>query len=136
MKYQKVDKSNVFKNIFQNIADSSNGCKIMLKESTTVKRLIPIEIIAGLIIGLVSGFKPIEFIILLAVIIHLLTSETLNTAIEEVNDLVTEEENERVKRSKDIASAAVYFWHIAFTVLTLGFALLHVLGVSWWTMMV
>ena len=89
MKYEKPDKSNVLRNIFRNISDSNNGLKIMFKESSTVRRLIPIEILAGGALGAIFGFIPLEYIIMLAALVHLFTAETANTSVEEVNDLVT-----------------------------------------------
>lgn len=132
MPYVKPNKKNVFRNILQNVNDSNNGLKIMFKESGTVQRLIPIEITAGGILGLIFGFNALECIILAAIIIQLFTVETINTAIEEVNDLVTLEENFRVKRSKDIASASVWVWHLVYIFCAIGFVVMHALGFAWW----
>ena len=132
MKYVKPDKKNVFRNIFQNICDSNNGLKIMFKESGTVQRLIPIEIVAGVILGVIFNFNALEFIILAVAVFKVFDSETINSAIEEVNDLVTLDENERVKRSKDIASASVWMWHLVFIVCAIGFVVMHVLNFAWW----
>lgn len=128
----KPNKKNVFRNILQNVNDSNNGLKIMFKESGTVQRLIPIEITAGGILGLIFGFNALECIILALIIIQLFTVETINTAIEEVNDLVTLEENFRVKRSKDMASASVWVWHLVYIFCAIGFVVMHVLGFAWW----
>ncbi|MBO6014963.1 MAG: diacylglycerol kinase [Lachnospiraceae bacterium] len=132
MKYQKPDKKNVFTQIFQNISDSNHGLTIMFRESGTVKRLIPIELMGGLILGLLLGFIPLEYIILLFILLFLFTVETLNTAIEEVNDLVTLEENEHVRRSKDIASGSVAVWHLIYVLCVLLFAGCHIAGFAWW----
>lgn len=130
--YVKPDKKNVFRNILQNVNDSNNGLKIMFKESGTVQRLIPIEIVAGTALGIIFGFNALEFIILVVVLLMLFTVETINTAIEEVNDLVTLEENERVKRSKDMASASVWVWHLIYIVCAIGFIVMHLLNFAWW----
>ena len=132
MEYQKPDKKNVFKQIFQNISDSNHGLSIMFRESTTVKRLIPIELIGGILLGLLFGFVPLEYIILVFLLLILFTTETLNTAIEEVNDLVTLEENERVRRSKDIASGSVAVWHLVYVVCAFTFIFCHLAGFQWW----
>ncbi|MBR1930015.1 MAG: diacylglycerol kinase [Lachnospiraceae bacterium] len=132
MPYQKPDKKNVFKHIFQNISDSNHGLAIMFRESTTVKRLIPIELIGGIVLGLLFGFIPLEYIILAFILVILFTVETLNTAIEEVNDLVTLEENERVRRSKDIASGSVAVWHLIYVVCVFTFIFCHLAGFPWW----
>ena len=132
MEYQKPDKKNVFKQIIQNINDSNHGLSIMFRESTTVKRLIPIELIGGILLGLLFGFVPLEYIILVFLLLILFTTETLNTAIEEVNDLVTLEENERVRRSKDIASGSVAVWHLVYVVCVFIFIFCHLAGFQWW----
>ena len=136
MKYEKPDKSNVLRNIFRNISDSNNGLKIMFKESSTVRRLIPIEILAGGALGAIFGFIPLEYIIMLAALVHLFTAETANTSIEEVNDLVTLEKNPRVKRSKDIASASVWIRHLVYIICTVGFIVMHLLNFAWWKVII
>lgn len=108
----------------------------MFKESSTVQRLIPIEILAGGALGAIFGFIPLEYIIMLAVLVHLFTAETANTSVEEVNDLVTLEENPRVKRSKDIASASVWIWHLAYIVCVIGFIVMHLLNFAWWKVII
>ena len=116
MQFQKPDKKGVFSQIFRNISDSGHGLSIMFKESGTVRRLIPIELIGGIIVGLIFHFIPLEFILLVFILLILFTTETLNTSIEEVNDLVTLEQNEHVRRSKDIASGSVAVWHLVYVV--------------------
>ncbi|MCR5573135.1 MAG: diacylglycerol kinase [Candidatus Saccharibacteria bacterium] len=132
MQYQKPDKKNLFVNIWKNIVDSNHGLAIMFKESSTVRRLIPLEIIIGAIIGIIAGFNPREFIILGFTIVVLFTVETMNTAVEEVNDLVTLEENEKVKRSKDMASGAVWIWHMMYIAEALFFLICHLVHFAWW----
>jgi len=132
MKYQKPNKKNVFTQIFQNISDSNHGLAIMFRESGTVRRLIPIEFIGGILLGLLFGFIPLEYIILAVILVILFTVETLNTAIEEVNDLVTLEENERVRRSKDIASGSVEVWHLMYVLCVFTFLFCHMAGFAWW----
>ena len=132
MKFEKPDKRNVFKNIFRNIQDSHHGLVLMAKESSTVQRLIPIEIIAAIAIGIATGFVALEYIILAAAMLLLFTTETINSAIEETCDLVTEDYNERVKRAKDMASGSVWLWHLVYVICLLGFAICHLLNFVWW----
>lgn len=132
MKFEKPDKKNVFAQIFRNISDSGHGMGILFRKSGTVRRLIPIEFCGGLIIGLAGKFIPLEFLILLVVLAILYTTEALNTAIEEVNDLVTLEVDERVRRSKDMASAAVAVWHLIYVVCVFAFLFCHLAGFAWW----
>ena len=84
LKFQKPDKKNVLVQIWRNICDSNHGLLIMLRESSTVQRLIPLEIAVGVVAGLLVGFIPLEFIILAVVAVVVFTTETANSAIEEV----------------------------------------------------
>ena len=132
MLYQKPDKKNLFFNIARNISDSGRGLGVMFRESGTVRRLIPLELAGGLLFGLTSGFILLEYVILIGTLVILFTTETLNTAIEEVNDLVTLEENKRVQRSKDMASGAVAVWHLVYVLLAVFFLVSHLTGFAWW----
>lgn len=132
MKFEKPDKKGVLTQIIRNISDSGHGFAIMFKESSTVKRLIPIEAIGGGLIGFAGRFIPLEFLILAVILVVLFTVETLNTSIEEVNDLVTLEVDERVRRSKDMASAAVAMWHLMYVVCVFAFLFFHLAGFPWW----
>ncbi len=70
-------------------------------------KLIPLEFGVGLVGGILAKFIALEYIILLVTLVMIFTTEVINSAIEEVNGLVTEEKNERVRRSKDLASGSV-----------------------------
>lgn len=132
MPYKKPDKKNVFRQIFQNISDSNNGLKIMFKESSTIRRLAPIEIIVGAAVGIIFHFIALEYIIMVLFLSWMFIIETMNTAVEEVNDLVTLDENERVKRSKDLASASVWICHIFYIITVFGFMGMHLANFAWW----
>ncbi len=132
MKFKKPDKKNVFYQIFRNISDSNNGLKIMFRESSTIRQLAPIELGAGIAIGLIFRFIALEYIIMLIFLVWLFIIETMNTAVEEVNDLVTLEEDERVKRSKDLASASVWICHLVYIVCVIGFIICHLANFAWW----
>ena len=132
MKFQKPDKKNVFVNIWRNISDSNHGLAIMFRESSTVQRLIPIELIAGVVLGIIFGYIALEYIIMGVVLVVLFTVETANSAVEEVNDLVTDEYDERVKRSKDMASASVWIWHLMYIFCVFFFLICHLVDFPWW----
>ena len=133
LQFQKPNKSNLFIHIWRNISDSDHGLAIMFRESSTVRRLIPVEIIIGMIVfGLIAKFIVLEYVILAITLFMVFTFETMNSAVEEVNDLVTLEENERVRRSKDIASGSVWAWHIAFIVEAVFFLICHLAHFAWW----
>ena len=136
LKFVKPDKSNLFVNIFRNIRDSNRGLLIMAKESSTVQRLIPLEIIVGVIAGIITGFTALEYVILAVIMVILFTTETINSAIEEVNDLVTDEISEKVKRSKDLASASVWIWHLMYMGAFVFFLVCHLVNFAWWTQLI
>lgn len=49
----------------------------------------------------------IEYLIIIVLITMGLTIETINTAIEQVSDAVTQEWNQEIKRAKDLAAGAM-----------------------------
>ena len=132
MIYRKPDKKNLIVNIIMNILDSGRGLAVMFRESGTVRRLIPVEAVSGLAAGLIVGFIPLEYLILGVTLVMLFTVETMNSAVEEVNDLVTLEEDKRVQRSKDMASGAVGVWHLMYVLAAFFFLFCHIAGFEWW----
>ena len=133
MSYEKPSKKNPLRHLKQNIDDSNNGLKIMLTESSTFHRIYPLMIVGGITLGLIFRFIALEYIILVAIFIFDVATETMNSAVEEVCDRVTLEKDEKIKRSKDIASAAVYIAHLSYIFATLFFTISHVAGFVWWT---
>jgi len=131
--YQKPDKKNIFTHLLRNIKDSNNGIKIMFKESSTVHRIYPIMLIASIILGILTKFNVIEIVILVFLFLLDFITETMNSAVEEVADRITLEKDWRIKRAKDIASAAVYVTHLMVVAAILFFAISHVVGFAWWT---
>lgn len=90
-------------------------------------------IVCGITLGHIFRFIALEYIILVAIFIFDVATETMNSAVEEVCDRVTLEKDEKIKRSKDIASAAVYIAHLSYIFATLFFTISHVAGFAWWT---
>lgn len=131
--YQRPSKKNIFKHLKQNIDDSNNGIIIMFKESSTFHRIYPAMVIACILLGVIFKFIALEYIILIAIFIFDVVTETMNSAVEEVCDRVTLDEDARIKRSKDIASAAVYVAHLSYIITLLLFTGFHVFGFTWWT---
>ena len=133
MEFQKPDKKNIFKHLLRNIQDSNNGIKIMMKESSTVHRIYPIMLIASIILGIITKFNVLEIVILVFLFLLDFITETMNSAVEEVADRITLEKDWRIKRAKDIASAAVYVTHLMVAVAILFFAISNAVGFTWWT---
>lgn len=133
MEFQKPDKKNIFKHLLRNINDSNDGLKIMFKESSTVHRIYPIMFIAAILLGIITKFNALEIIILVFLFLLDFIVETINSAIEELADRITLEKDQRIKRAKDIASAAVYIAHLMVAFTILFFAISHGQGFTWWT---
>ena len=53
------------------------------------------------------GLTKIEKLILLMVIVLVITSEMINTALEEMTDLITDEHRQEAKAAKDVAAGMV-----------------------------
>ena len=133
MEFKKPDKKNIFKHLLRNINDSNNGLKIMFKESSTVHRIYPIMLVAAIILGIITKFNALEIVILVFLFLLDFITETMNSAVEEVADRITLERDSKIKRTKDIASAAVYITHLMVAFAILFFAISHAQGFTWWT---
>ena len=133
MEFKKPDKKNIFKHLLRNINDSNNGLKIMFKESSTVHRIYPIMLVAAIILGIITKFNALEIVILVFLFLLDFITETMNSAVEEVADRITLERDSKIKRAKDIASAAVYITHLMVAFAILFFAISHAQGFVWWT---
>ena len=133
MEFKKPDKKNIFKHLLRNINDSNNGLKIMFKESSTVHRIYPIMLVAAIVLGIITKFNALEIVILVFLFLIDFITETMNSAVEEVADRITLERDQKIKRAKDIASAAVYISHLMVAFAILFFAVSHAQGFIWWT---
>ena len=61
----------------------------------------------AIILGIFLKISKIEWAIIIFTIMFVIFAEMLNTAVETVVDLVTEEFNEKAKIAKDVAAGAV-----------------------------
>ncbi|MCA1056182.1 diacylglycerol kinase family protein [Rossellomorea aquimaris] len=66
----------------------------------------------AVILAIILSISVVEWMILVLLIFGMLALETLNTAVEKAVDLITEEYHPLAKASKDLASAAVFFFAI------------------------
>jgi diacylglycerol kinase len=92
-------------NLIKNATYAIEGIFYLFKEKSFLLELI--FIIPLLIISFFLDLTPIQKSIMGASLIFILIVEALNTAIENVVDLVTNEWAELAKKAKDIASGAV-----------------------------
>ncbi len=136
MEYKKPSKKNLFRHLRQNVVDSHNGLRIMIEESSTFQRIYPLMLGGGLLLGLFCDFVALEYAILAGVFIVDVITETMNSAVEELCDRVTKERDDYIKRTKDIASAAVYIAHLSYIAAAVFFAVSHLTGFDWWAKLI
>jgi diacylglycerol kinase (ATP) len=72
--------------------------------------------VAALIVSLIFKLPPLEFALLAVSIVLLLFAEMVNTALEEVVNLLEENYNVKAKNAKDIAAGAVLISSAALTI--------------------
>ncbi len=73
-------------------------------------RNLRIDIVAGLIVivlGIYFHVKPFEMDVLVIMILLVIASEMINTAIEEMVNLITSEHRKEAKIAKDVAAGMV-----------------------------
>jgi diacylglycerol kinase (ATP) len=91
---------------FKNFKYAREGFLEVFQKETSFK----IEVVLGVILTIVAIFLPYPLyakLILIGVLLVPLIVELLNSAIERVVDMVTEEYHELAKYAKDAAAAAV-----------------------------
>ena len=93
-------------NLFKNASYAFTGIWFLLKERAFQLELL--FVVPLLILLFFLNLTPIQKSIMTGSLILILITEALNTAIESVVDLVTNEWNFLAKRAKDIASGAVF----------------------------
>ncbi len=94
------------KNFKMALKNSMAGIEYTLKTQRNLRIQIVFAILA-ILLGLIFGLDTTEWVILWLVIGSVLFAEMVNTAIEVMLDLYTQEFNENVRIAKDIASGAV-----------------------------
>lgn len=93
-------------NLFMAFKNALNGIIYTIKTQRNIKIQLCFAILA-IICGFIFKLSIIEWCILIITISLVLLSEFINTAIETVVDLYTQENNEKAKIAKDVAAAAV-----------------------------
>ncbi len=94
------------KNFFEALKNSMNGLIYSIKEQKNLKIQLFIALIV-VILSIVLKINKIEIFFVCISICFVVFAEIVNTSIEKVVDLVTEEYNEKAKLAKDIAAGAV-----------------------------
>jgi len=104
--------------------DSLNDALSGIIESLVHERNIKIDFsaaILAILVSLIMGFNRMEIIIVCIMIGLVICAEMINTAIENLCDLVTMEKNPKVKKIKDTAAGAVLV--LAFTAVIVWYGL-------------
>ena len=83
-----------------------NGFKVLFQEEHNA-RIHLVAMIAVVFAGFFFHISPVEWMIILICIGSVFALEIVNSAVENLADLVTQEKNEFVKKAKDLAAAAV-----------------------------
>jgi undecaprenol kinase/diacylglycerol kinase (ATP) len=94
-----------------------NGLKILIKEEPNAR----IHLLASLVVIMLSvalEINVMEWVAVVFCIGFVLVAETFNTSLEKISDFISPEKNEKIKKIKDLAAAAVLL--SALTALTTG----------------
>lgn len=83
-----------------------NGFRIFIKEEFNA-RIHLFVTIAVIVTGFVVKLERHEWVAVLFAIGLVLATEIINTAIENLADIISPEKNEKIKRIKDLSAAAV-----------------------------
>ncbi len=83
-----------------------NGLKILLREEHNA-RLHLVAAIIVVITGVVLEVSTIEWIALVFAIGFVITTEIINSSIENIVDFISSEKHEKIKKIKDLAAAGV-----------------------------
>jgi len=94
------------RNFFDAWKNAINGVKCTFKTQVNINIQLVIAVIT-IILGFVCKFNITEWMCLFFAIFIVIITEMVNTAIETVVDLCTEEYNEKAKIAKDVAAGAV-----------------------------
>ena len=95
------------KSIWSIIVNSVNGIRWYAKDGKSIILYI-FGAIAEVILGIALNISGLEWTLIVCMLTVILAVELLNTAIEAVCDLVTEDYNMKVKIAKDCGSAATF----------------------------
>ena len=97
------------KNFFASLINALNGIVYIIKKERNIKIEIFFAILASIVLKLTS----VEMAIIVLIIFLVFFSEFINTSLEIVLDLYTQEYNEKVKIVKDISAGSVLIISIA-----------------------
>lgn len=94
------------KNFFDALKNSLNGIAYLIKNEKNIKIELIFAILA-IIASIVLKINLLELALIVFAIFIVLFAECINTVLENVVDLCTEEYNEKAKIAKDVAAGSV-----------------------------
>lgn len=94
------------RSLFKSFAYSFEGLVHAVRENQNLRIHIAIAVIV-IILGLILKVSPFEMGILAVMILLVLMAEMINTALEEMVDLIVTEHRRQAKIAKDVASGMV-----------------------------
>jgi len=100
------------KNFFASLINALNGIVYIIKKERNIKIEIFFAILA-IVASIVLKLTSVEMAIIVLIIFLVFFSEFINTSLEIVLDLYTQEYNEKVKIVKDISAGSVLIISIA-----------------------
>ena len=92
--------------LFQSVKFAVNGIKIATRYNRNI-RIHFLIAISVLISCFVLEMTPVEIAVISMIILLVISAEMINTAIEEVIDLVTKDYREEAKFAKDVSAGMV-----------------------------
>ena len=95
------------KNFLEACKNALNGLRVTFKTQWNFKIEVCFAIIA-IIFSILFKITKLEFLYIVFSITFVFISELINTAIETIVNMITEEYNDKAKIAKDIAAGAVY----------------------------
>ena len=93
-------------NFWESFKCSLNGVKYVFESQRNIV-IQSLFAIFAIVLGFIFKISPIEWLILSITIFIVIFAEFINTTIETIVNLITEEYNEKAKLAKDVAAGAV-----------------------------
>ena len=101
-----MSKFEVNTNLFKSFGFAIEGIKLAYKYNRNIK-IHSVAAILAIILSLVLGITWFEFGLILITILLVIAAEMINTAIEEMVDLIVQEHREQARIAKDVAAGMV-----------------------------
>lgn len=107
----KQSNNSAIKKFLNSFKYAGTGIFTAFKEERNMKFHV-LAMLVVIILGFVFHIEIIEWIICIVLFAGVIAGEMINTAIENVVDMITQEKNEKAKIVKDVAAGGVLIWAI------------------------